>query len=125
MHELSLCQALISQVEGVAHEHQAQAVTRILLRVGPLSGAEPALLQQAFPLAAAGTLAAGAELAIEKVPIKVRCQQCGAESEATANRLLCASCGDYHTQLISGDEMLLQSLEFAVERKPGTNELRG
>jgi hydrogenase nickel incorporation protein HypA/HybF len=122
MHELSLCQALITQVERVACEHRARAVTRILIQVGSLSGVEPSLLEHAFPLASAGTLAEGAELVIEKTPIRVRCSQCGIESEASANRLLCAACGDYHTQLISGDEMLLQSLEFDVESVPSANE---
>ena len=31
---------------------------------------------------------------------------------ATANRLVCGSCGDYRTQLVSGDELLLASLEL-------------
>lgn len=122
MHELSLCQALISQVEGLAREHRANKVTQIVLRLGPLSGAEAPLLQQAFPLAAADSVAEGAELLIDRAPIRVRCLECGAESEATANRLLCATCGDYHTQLISGDEMLLQSLEFEVENTLDASE---
>lgn len=122
MHELSLCHALLTQVESVAREHRARAVTRIRIRVGPLSGVEPPLLEHAFPLASAGTLAEGAELVIEKTPIRVRCSQCGTESEASANHLLCAACGDYHTQLIGGDEMLLHSLEFDVESTTSTNE---
>lgn len=122
MHELSLCQALIAQAEGVAREHGATAVSRIYLRVGPLSGAEAPLLQQAFPLAAAGSLAEKAELVIEMAPIRVSCMQCGAESEATANRLICGQCGDYRTQLVSGDEMLLESLELDVEREAVTSE---
>ena len=50
---------------------------------------------------------------IEPAPVRVRCTQCGAESPARPNRLLCASCGDYRTRLISGDEMLLANLELA------------
>lgn len=122
MHELSLCQALIGQVERVAREHGAQAVKRILIRVGPLSGAEKPLLEQAFPLAAAGSVAEGAELVIEKAPVRVLCLQCGAESDAAANRLICAECGDYRTRLISGDEMLLESLELDIEPEANANK---
>jgi hydrogenase nickel incorporation protein HypA/HybF len=46
------------------------------------------------------------------MPVRVRCKTCGVESEASANRLLCGECGDYHTELISGDEMVLTRLEF-------------
>ena len=44
--------------------------------------------------------------------IVVECSQCGAESPASPNRLLCGECGDYRTRLVSGDEMVLQSLEL-------------
>ena len=112
MHELSVCNALLDQVEVIAREHRAARVDKIVLHVGPLSGIEVPLLKHAYPLAAAGTIAEHAQLVIEPLPVKVRCNQCGAESEATANRLLCAACGDFRTNLISGDEMLLASLEL-------------
>jgi len=112
MHELSLCQALIDQVEHIARENEAIAVTSIRVRVGPLSGAEIPLLEHAYPVAAAGTIAQDAELIIETMPVRVRCRSCGAETEAAPNRLLCGKCGDWHTDLVSGDEMLLASLEL-------------
>ena len=112
MHELAVCQGLMTQVEAIAQREHAEQVTRILLKIGPLSGVEPQLLADAFPIAAAGTVAAGAELVIEAQPIRVRCLSCGEESDATASRLTCSACGDYRTQLLSGDEMLLNSLEL-------------
>jgi hydrogenase nickel incorporation protein HypA/HybF len=115
MHEFAVCQEMLNQVERIAEEQQAQSVASITLRIGPLSGVEAHLLTQAFPLAAAGTLAEDAELLIETLPIRVVCQTCGAETEARPNRLVCGKCGDYHTRLISGDEMLLASLELIKE----------
>lgn len=112
MHELSVCLSLIEEVKRVARENGAGSVTRVIVKVGPLSGVEPDLLQNAYPLAAAGTVAEDAELEIEVAGIVVSCSQCGKESDATANRLLCAHCGDYRTRLVSGDEMVLQSLEL-------------
>ncbi|WP_353570639.1 hydrogenase maturation nickel metallochaperone HypA [Candidatus Albibeggiatoa sp. nov. BB20] len=112
MHELSICQALMNQVGAVATQHQATKVTSVTVHVGVLSGVEPELLAQAFTIARAGTIAEQAELITETLPIKVRCRQCGAETEASANRLLCAECGDWQTQLISGEELLLASVEL-------------
>ncbi len=112
MHELSVCSALLEQVEVIARQHSAVRVDKIVLRIGPLSGIEVPLLQHAYPLAAAGSVAENAQLVIETLPVKVKCSQCGAESEAEPNRLLCAACGDFRTNLISGDEMLLASLEL-------------
>jgi hydrogenase nickel incorporation protein HypA/HybF len=114
MHELSICQALLDQVERIAVEHGASAVERILLRVGPLSGVEGALLRHAYPLAAAGTIAESADLVIEAAPVRVACGDCGAETDATPNRLLCGDCGSYKTRLVSGDELLLANLELTI-----------
>ena len=115
MHELSLCQALMDEVARTASAHDAKRVSRVLLRLGPLSGAEAALLRNAFPIAAAGTPAEGAELVIEAQPIRVRCRVCGAESDAAVNRLVCGECGDWRTTLVSGDELLLASVELVKE----------
>lgn len=112
MHELSICQALLNQVEKFATQHQAQQVVKIIVKIGPLSGIVPELLEHAFLLARAGTIAEQAQLIFEPSPIRIRCQSCNRESEASPNHLVCSHCGDWHTQLISGDEMLLASLEM-------------
>ncbi|HUB88391.1 MAG TPA: hydrogenase maturation nickel metallochaperone HypA [Dyella sp.] len=114
MHELSICRALLDQVEILAAEHGAQRVASITLSVGPLSGVEPDLLQATYPLASSGTIADGARLKIMQTPLRVRCEQCGAETAATSNRLVCGACGHWRTVLISGDELLLTDVELTT-----------
>lgn len=111
MHELSICQALIAQVEVIASD-RASSVRRVFLGIGPLAGVEPQLLTDAYPLVCAGTVAEGSQLIIEETAIRVRCSGCGAETIATANRLVCGACGDWHTELLTGDEMLLLRVEL-------------
>ena len=115
MHELSVCLALMQQVETICNEHRARRVEKIVLALGPLSGIEQHLLERAFPLAAIGTRAEHAALVVESCAVRVQCSACGAESEVAPNRLLCASCGDFRTRLIAGDEMLLVSVELDLE----------
>jgi hydrogenase nickel incorporation protein HypA/HybF len=112
MHELAVCQALMEQVENIALEERAAEVTAIHLGIGPLSGVEPRLLEQAFSIARAGGIAAAAELTIKSMPIQVSCKQCGQLTEALPNRLVCGSCGDWRTSLISGDELQLMHVEL-------------
>lgn len=123
MHELSICQALMTQVETVALENQASKVTRITLGLGPLSGVEESLLRHAYPVASAGTLAEDAELLIRPMAIRVKCSNCGKESDATPNRLLCGHCKDWQTKLVSGDELLLMQLE--LEKPDGPASMPG
>jgi len=123
MHELAICQAMLAQVEAIAQEHRAQRVISITLGMGPLSGVEESLLQHAYPVAIAGSVAEGAELFIQPTPIKVRCTSCGEESTTTANHLVCTHCGDWRTELISGDELLLVSVELDKEKTRPDNAL--
>ena len=118
MHELALCQAMMSQVETIAREHRASRVTSITLGIGPLAGVEAQLLRHAYPIASAGTIAEGAALVIEATPIRVRCKRCDEESDALVNRLVCGLCGDWRTELLSGDEMLLVSVELDKTSPP-------
>ena len=112
MHELAVCQALIDQVEQLALEERAQQVLSIHLGIGPLSGVEAHLLQQAFLVARAGGVAAEAELVIDSLPVQVSCDQCGQTTDALPARLLCGACGNWRTRLVSGDELQLQHVEL-------------
>ena len=112
MHELAVAQALVEQVDAVIDQHNAAQASMIRVRIGPLAGVVPELLASAFPLAAAGSRMEHAELEFIHAPIQVHCQTCGAETEAAMNRLVCGACGDWHTQILSGDELLLESVEL-------------
>ena len=112
MHELSVCQGLIRQVEKIAAQNNALAVDRILLKVGPLSGVEPDLLEHAFSIAREGTVAAKAKLDVETGPVRVSCRVCKGGGEVAVNRLVCPDCGDWQVNVTEGEEMLLLSLEI-------------
>ena len=113
MHEMSICQALMEQVEKIAKEQGASRVDSIVLSIGPLSGVEPELLSRAYEVARLQTVAENAPLEIETGAIEVECRSCGASGEAKVNRLLCPSCGDWQVNLIKGDELLLLRLEVS------------
>ena len=112
MHELSICQSLMNQIESIALENNAQSVTSVVIAMGPLSGVEAQLLKNAYPIASAGTIAEHAELIINTLPVRVKCNQCGSESDALPNKLVCKECGDWRTTLLSGDELMLMSVEL-------------
>ncbi|MEE4293195.1 MAG: hydrogenase maturation nickel metallochaperone HypA [Xanthomonadales bacterium] len=112
MHELSVCQGLMRQVERIAAENGAQIVSKIVLKVGPLSGIEPDLLQHAFTIAREGTVASGAELEVQGGQLVVHCRECGGSGEAAPNRLLCPDCGGWQVDVTEGEELLLMSMDL-------------
>ncbi|MBL8566650.1 MAG: hydrogenase maturation nickel metallochaperone HypA [Hyphomicrobiaceae bacterium] len=107
MHELAIAQGLMGEVLRVAAMHGANGVDLVVVRIGALAGVEPGLLERAFSVARAGTLASRAALEIEHGPLVVVCSSCGAETEARADRIVCGDCGDWKVRVVEGEEMLL------------------
>lgn len=121
MHELAVCQSLLREVERAARAHGATEVCAITVAVGPLSGVDAPLLARAFTVARGGTLAAGAALEIQAVPIVVWCSSCAIETPVAANALLCARCGAWQVDLRSGDELLLMRMELTAAANPAAS----
>jgi hydrogenase nickel incorporation protein HypA/HybF len=112
VHELSVCQALLTQVDDLARERGADAVTRITVEVGPLCGVEPELLVSAFAIMRSRGVASQAELLITPTAVTVACLTCGVRTETRANRLVCAACGGFRTRIVAGDELRLLRIEM-------------
>jgi len=122
MHELAICQALLGEVTSLARSRGAISVTDIHVGIGPLSGVEADLLQDAFPIAAAGTVANAASLHLHRTVVRVKCTECDEETEVKVNQLVCGKCGDWRTTLIGGDELLLERVEMTT---PSNNQDKG
>jgi hydrogenase nickel incorporation protein HypA/HybF len=122
VHELAICQSVIDQVESLARVHGSRRVARVTLAIGALAGVEPELLAQAFEIARAGTVAEGAQLEIRCTPVQVTCLHCGHTSAASPPRLVCPSCDTWQVRVISGEEMLLQSVELITGADAPDNE---
>jgi len=117
MHELSIAQALVEQVEAVAAREHATRVIRIDIVVGSLSGVDPDALRAAFPLVAEGTVAAGAELVVAGVAARVRCRACGREESVDACFIACADCASRDIELVAGRELAIDRIECVVNER--------
>ena len=115
MHELSLCQDLMDQVTELARKHQARSVAVVKVQIGQLAGVEPLLLESAFTIARAGTVAENAEMLTEIVAPRVLCNACGSESDVLPSCLRCPACGESDTRLTRGDELILARVELVVD----------
>lgn len=114
MHELSICQALLTQVALVVGGRAADAVERITIEVGPLSGVDSGLLQRAFAVLRAGGLCDDAELSVQASNVIVACAECGVRTATPPNRLVCGECGGFRTAVVQGAELRLLRVEIRV-----------
>lgn len=123
MHELAVCQGLLGEAARIAGQHGAARVTRLFVEIGDLSGVESELLERAFTVARAGTLAEEATLVLVRVPPRVRCTACGAETQVPANGLRCGVCDTWRVRVIDGEELILKRIELESTSIPSA--LRG
>lgn len=112
MHEYSVVQALLEQIEGVAKENKATKVTKIITKIGVMSGIEPHLLEIAFNTFKEKTICDGAEFVMKLQPIKIRCHGCSNESELDKVHYCCPECSSTDVEVIDGEDMFLMSLEM-------------
>src|SRR5690606_38912672 len=92
---------------GAAHIH------RIGLRVGALSGVVPEALEFAFELVVRGTIAEGARLELEPVPVRCSWPDCGLEFLPDVPCFECPRCRRPDARLLRGRELELAYLEVS------------
>jgi hydrogenase nickel incorporation protein HypA/HybF len=114
MHELSIVASLFEILEEKAKEQKAKKVTSVKVKVGALSGVVPEFLRTAFDVYKKDTIADEAELIIEEVPLKIKCQKCGAEIVKDDFVFLCEKCASRELKPLAGTELLLEKIELEL-----------
>ncbi len=112
MHELSIVEALLEQVRQEAQVYPAKRVSAIRLRIGALRQVVPETLTFCFTAAVRGTPLDGCRLDIEQLPAVARCQKCSLTFAVDDNWFQCPHCGESGSDLLSGKELELTSLDL-------------
>ncbi len=112
MHEYSIVQALLNQCEDIAKENKAKRVTKVVTKIGVMSGVEIHLLQTAFDTFKERTICDRAEFIIDHQKLKLHCNACETEFEVDEITYKCVVCESLNVKVIDGEEMYLMSLEM-------------
>lgn len=111
MHELGMCEGVVEAVERRA---KGRKVTRLCLRVGTMHRVVPEAFGQAFEMAATGSVAQDAEVDLTFMPVRTACRSCKTETESEDFVPLCQRCGSADVDIVGGQELMLESLEYAA-----------
>jgi len=112
MHEYSVVQALLNQCEEHVVENKATTVTKVICKIGVMSGIEVHLLQTAFDTFKEQTVCENAELVLNKQKLKLECKECGNVFEVDEVRYYCHKCESLRVKVLDGEDMYLMSLEM-------------
>ncbi len=112
MHEYSIVQSLLESCEEHVRINEASKVTKVLVKIGVLSGVEPALLQTAFDTFKEQTVCHDAQFSINHQKIVIECLDCNTTSTLEKHQFLCPKCQSVNIKVIDGEDMYLMSLEM-------------
>ena len=113
MHELSITQSILEIALDYATKNQAAKIVEIHLQIGEITDFDDEWIQRYFDFVGKGTIAEGAKLRLTRIPARLQCQRC--QMIFPLNRSTwdsqCPECRSKESQLISGREFRVESLE--------------
>jgi hydrogenase nickel incorporation protein HypA/HybF len=114
MHELAVTEGILKVVLRHAAMNGASRVAGVGLRIGELSDLADEWLQRYFDYLSRDTIAAGARIRIERIPVVFRCEACGDAFPVRLSDIkdvACPACGPGKVILVSGREFTVQQIE--------------
>ena len=111
MHELSLCEHIVSSIEEAALAENFKVVSVVYLGIGKLSCVEPDALRFCFEAVTEGTIAENSQLVIKVYPGLAQCKHCGANFKIDNYYDACLQCKSFDVDIVDGQQMLIESLE--------------
>lgn len=111
MHELALSRSIVELVTESAARENMRKVTRIVVEIGAGAAVEPSSLSFCFDIAARQTVAEGAVLVIDEVPLRAKCLHCGCRFSPGALYDACPDCGSHERDWLGGQELRVKSFD--------------
>lgn len=111
MHEMSICESIISLIEKQAVTESFKKVNMVRLEIGPLAGVELEALKFSFDVVTRGGIAEGSRLEVIEMPINAWCMMCSEKVVVKERFDACPKCESYQVQITGGDELRIKEME--------------
>jgi len=112
MHEMGIAQNILDIALSAAVKEGASKITRINLVAGELRGIVPLQLTFCFGLVSKDTIANGAYLNIDEVPVSGHCEGCDSDFSIKDYEYVCPICGSTKIKLTCGTELSIKDIEI-------------
>ena len=111
MDEREVANHVVGLVDQAAYRNAVRRVVSVRLAIGGRRALDFQRLQLTFDEVSRGTVADGARLVLELLPVLRRCLNCGEDFKATAADCPCPACGHPHTEARSGFEVRILDMD--------------
>lgn len=112
LHELSIAQALVDQVEAARVSNGGGRILAVEVRIGTWRLVVPEILTGYYESIVRGTPLEGSRLAIESVATTARCRRCEKVFSVEEAWVVCPDCAALGATLLSGQELDLVGVEL-------------
>ena len=117
MHEVDMTKCLLLSMHEWKQQHAPATpeVQRVHLQVGTFTCVEPDQLVTTWRAAVQNSWLAGAELAIESIPLVGRCVVCNSTYSPDAEQAYRSPCCDHPMEeIVSGRELRIRSVDYSL-----------
>lgn len=122
MHDVTAAQRIASTVLQVAREQGAERVERVQIALGAMTMIAPEQLEFWLEQIFRGSVAEGAEVEIEQLPLRIRCKTCSHEGAVEVPddpiyHLMpyvpeCPACGSDELEVLGGGACVVQAIRI-------------
>lgn len=109
---MGITESILSIVLDNAKKNGAKKVKEVNLQIGDMTNVVSECVEFYFDIISKDTIAEGAKLNIERIPVKVKCSQCGNAFQPEDMVFFCPKCHGIAAEIISGKELAVSSIEI-------------
>ncbi len=117
IHELPLTQKVLEIAIEYAEENNAESIVEVCIRIGELRDFVEEITQKYWDYLSEGTIAEGAKIRFEKVPVAAICHICNnifCFDWRGVDKLLCPACESFDVELLNGTELEVKEISIST-----------
>lgn len=117
MHELPVTKEIMQIALKYAKDNNALKIVRVTVKVGEIRDMIEHVTQRYWDYISRDTIAEGAKIKFNYVPIRFLCEDCGKLYEVdirSLNKINCSKCDSLEASLINGKELSIEDIEIVT-----------
>ena len=112
MHELPVTQNLLELALQHAEKAEASQILRLNITIGNLASIIDDSVQFYWDIISKDTLAEGAQLNFNRIPIEMKCLDCSTSYQPEDGISVCPECDSNRVNVVRGQEFFLDSIDI-------------